>query len=173
LVNLTAYSLTWINAGTPLVVVWCSRRRELIVTTRLLCAIDAAYPCPLSVEAAVEMAQLLRVPITFLTINPVVQEGPSEAHFWDDRIIAAVDTQLSNVLTDAATVARRSGLSDFDCVVASGVSIAAAIVDYAQKNRFDHIVLGSSRLPAPFSATHVSVAAEAIKTAKCPVTIVR
>jgi nucleotide-binding universal stress UspA family protein len=143
------------------------------VTTRLLCAIDAAYPARLAVEAAVEMAQLLGVPLAFLTINPVSQEEPLKTQFWDDRIIAAVDAHLSDVLADAAAIARRSGLSDFDCVMASGINIAAAIVDYAQDRGFDHIVLGSSRPSAPLGATHGSVAAEIVKTARCPVTVVR
>jgi nucleotide-binding universal stress UspA family protein len=145
----------------------------MTVTTRLLCAIDAAYPARLAVEAAVEMAQLLRVPLAFLTINPVSQEGRSKTQFCDDRIIAAVDAQLSKVLADAAAIARRSGLSDFDCVIASGNNIAAAIVNYAHEKGFDHIVLGSSRPSAPIVAMHGSVAAEVVKTAKCPVTIVR
>jgi nucleotide-binding universal stress UspA family protein len=145
----------------------------MTVTTRLLCAIDAAYPSRLAVEAAVEMAQLLRVPMAFLTINPASQEESLKMHFWDDRLIAAVDAQLSKVLAEAAAVARRSGLLEFDCVVASGVNIAAAIVNYAQEKGFDHIVVCSSRPPAPFGATHGSVAAQVIKTAKCPVTVVR
>ena len=94
----------------------------MTMTTRLLCAIDAAYPSRIAVEAAIEMAQLLTVPMVFLTINPVSQEGPSKTYSWDDRIIAAVDAQLSKVLADAAAIARRSGLSDFDCVVASGTT---------------------------------------------------
>jgi nucleotide-binding universal stress UspA family protein len=143
------------------------------MTTRLLCAIDAAYPSRIAVEAAIEMAQLLTVPMVFLTINPVPQEGPSKAYFWDDRIIAAVDAQLSKVLADATAIARRSGLSDFDCVVASGTNIAAAIVNYAQEKGFDHIVVGSSRPSGSFGATHGSIAAEVVKNAKCPVTVVR
>jgi nucleotide-binding universal stress UspA family protein len=145
----------------------------MTMTTRLLCAIDAAYPSRLAVEAAVEMAQLLRVPMAFLTINPASYDRTSKTHFWDDRIIAAVDAQLSKVLAEAAAVAWRSGRLEFDCVVASGSNIAAAIVNYAQEKGFDHIVVGSSRPPAPFGAAHGSVAAEVVKTAKCPVTVVR
>jgi nucleotide-binding universal stress UspA family protein len=80
---------------------------------------------------------------------------------------------LSKVLAEAAAVAWRSGFLEFDCVVACGVNIAAAIVNYAQEKGFDHIVVGSSRPLAPFGATHGSVAAEVVKTAKCPVTVVR
>jgi nucleotide-binding universal stress UspA family protein len=140
----------------------------MTMTTRLLCAIDAAYPSRLAVEAAVEMAQLLRVPMAFLTINPASYDRTSKTQFWDDRIIAAVDAQLNRVLAEAAAVAWRSGFLEFDCVVASGVNIAAA-----QEKGFDHIVVGSSRPLAPFGATHGSVAAEVVKTAKCPVTVVR
>lgn len=143
------------------------------VTTKLLCAIDAAYPSWLAVEAAVEMAQLLGVPMAFLTVSPMPQDELSTVESWDDRIIAAVDAQLNDVLADAAAIARRSGLLHFDCVVTSGTSAAAAIVGYAQERGFDHIVLGSSRPSAPFSITDGSIAAEVAKTALCPVTVVQ
>lgn len=145
----------------------------MTVTTRVLCAIDAAYPSRPAVEAAVEMARLLDVPVAFLAVNPVYEEGPSRTRIWDERIAAAVEAHLSRILADASLLARRAGLADFECVVAAGVDIAAAIVDYAQENGFDHIVFGSSRPDGPADTAHGSIAAAVVRTAGCAVTIVR
>ena len=143
------------------------------MTTRVLCAIDAAYPSRPAIEAAIEMVRLLDVPVAFLAIKPTHEEGTSRARFWDRRILAAVEGHLSGVLADASKLARQAGLEDFACVVASGGDIAAAIADYARENGFDHIVFGSSRPAAPAAATQGSIAAAVVTTADCTVTIVR
>jgi hypothetical protein len=83
--------------------------------------------------------------------------------------LRCVDVQLVNVLTDAAAIARRLGLLDFDCVAESGTGVAAAIVSYVGNGIRSHYILGSSRPLTPGS-----VVAEAVKAAKCPaMTIVR
>jgi nucleotide-binding universal stress UspA family protein len=139
---------------------------------KLLCAIDGSYPSVRAVEIATEMAQALRVPIAFLTINPA-SEKQSPEQFWDERIIAAADAQLNNVLADAASVARRAGLLDFTCIVVVGVNIGTAIVDYADKKGFDHIILGSYRPAICFGVRLGSVAVDVVRRAYCPVTVVR
>src|SRR5262245_4594124 len=148
-------------------------RNRMSVTTRVLCAIDAAYPCRPAIETAIEMARLLDVPVAFLAIKPIYGEGTSRARFWDRRILAAVEGHLSGVLADASRLARQAGLEDFACVVASGIDIAAAIADYARENGFDHIVFGSSRPAAPTTTAQGSLVAAVVATAGCTVTIVR
>src|SRR5262245_65660214 len=108
---------------------------------KLLCAIDGSYPSMRAVEIATEMAQALRMSVAFLTVSPVSRRKSREVQFWDERTIVAADAQLLKVLSDAAYVARRASLSYFTCAVVSGANIGMAIVDYAGKNGFDHIVV--------------------------------
>jgi nucleotide-binding universal stress UspA family protein len=140
---------------------------------KLLCAIDGSYPSVRAVEIATEMAQALRVPIAFLTINPASERQAPEMQFWDERIIAAADAHLNKVLADAAAVARRAGLADFSCIVVDGLNISTAIVDYAGRKGFDHIIVGSYRPSIRFGARLGSVAVDVVKRAYCPVTVVR
>lgn len=141
------------------------------MTTRVLCAIDAAYPSRPAIEAAVEMARLFDVPVAFLAIKP--EQGTSRRRLWDYRLFAAAEGHLSGVLGDASRLARQAGLEDFACVVASGLDIAAAIADYARENEFDHIVFGSSRPATPAAPAQGSIVAAVVTTADCTVTIVR
>jgi nucleotide-binding universal stress UspA family protein len=143
------------------------------MTTRVLCAIDAAYPSRPAVEAAVERARLLGVPMAFLAVAPACDEGVAKTRFWDDRIAAAVESHLRSILADASALARQAGLTDVECAVASAADIAAAIVDYARANGCDHIVIGSSRPCAPAGSAHGTIAADVERNADCPVTIVR
>jgi nucleotide-binding universal stress UspA family protein len=88
-------------------------------------------------------------------------------------MITAVDAQLNEVLADAASAARKSGLTDFTCIVAGGSNIGAAIIAYAQQKKFDHIVLGSSRPSSTLARILGSVAAEVVEKTTCPITLVR
>jgi nucleotide-binding universal stress UspA family protein len=140
--------------------------------TKLLCAIDGSYPSDRAVDVAIHMARQLHVPLAFLTINPASADRTSTSHFWDDQVIAAIDAQLNKVLADAAAVARRMDFTDFTCVIAAGTNIASAIIDYARKNGFDHIVLASSRPSSALAGMFGSVAVEVVRRANCPVTVV-
>lgn len=143
------------------------------MTTRVLCAIDAAYPSRPAVEAAIDMARRRGARMAFLAVGPACDAGISMTQFWDDRVAAAVEGHLSGILANAAALARQAGLSDVECAIASAADLAAAIVDYARANGFDHIVIGSSRPGALAGSAHGTIAADVERTADCPVTVVR
>jgi nucleotide-binding universal stress UspA family protein len=143
------------------------------MVTKLLCAIDGSQPAASAVSFAIELSRRARAPLTFLTINRASEERTSKTHFWDEKIISAVDAQLNKVMADAATAASKSGLADFTCVVAGGGSIGAAIIAYAQQKGFDYIVVGSSRPSGALGRILGSVAAEVVEKATCPITLVR
>jgi nucleotide-binding universal stress UspA family protein len=145
----------------------------MTMITKLLCAIDGSQASVRAVNVAIELSQRARVPLAFLTINRASEERTSKTHFWDDRIIGAVDAQLNKVLADAAAAARRNGLTDFTCIVAGGSNIGAAITAYAQQKGFDHIILGSSRPSGTLARILGSVTAEVVDQATCPITLVR
>jgi nucleotide-binding universal stress UspA family protein len=140
---------------------------------KLLCAIDGSYPSVRAVEIAAAMAQALRVPIAFLTVNPAAERRSPEMQLWDERIIAAADAQLNEVLTNAVSIARRAGLSHFACIVVDGADIGTAIADYADMNGFDHIIVGSYRPSIRLGSKLGSFAFDVVMRAFCPVTIVR
>ncbi len=56
---------------------------------------------------------------------------------------------------------------------AGGSDIAGAIVDYAEKNSYHHIVTGSAGLTGAKRLLLGSVAADIVTLAHCPVTVVR
>lgn len=143
------------------------------MTKKILCATDGSMQSGSAVAFAAELSKQLRVPVSFITINKASTARTSRTHFWDDRVMQAIDAQINKVLADAAAVAKGSGLADGSYVVAEGADIAAAIVNYASENGFDHIVVGSAHRGKPARLFLGSVAADVVKLASCAVTIAR
>lgn len=143
------------------------------MTAKILCATDGSTQSGSAVAFAAELSKQLRVPVSFITINKASTARTSRTHFWDDRVMQAIDAQINKVLADAADVAKRSGLADGTYVVAEGADIAAAICNYASENGFDHIVVGSAHRGKPARLFLGSVAADVVKLAPCAVTIAR
>jgi nucleotide-binding universal stress UspA family protein len=140
---------------------------------KLLCATDGSHSSEKAVGFAVDLAKRLNAKLAFLTVSTVSQESAAKTHFWDERILGAADDQIQAELRAAAAAARKAGLADAACVTASGRDIAAAIVAYAEKNGFDHIVTGSSGRTGASRLLLGSVASDVVAKAHCPVTIAR
>jgi nucleotide-binding universal stress UspA family protein len=142
-------------------------------TMKLLCATDGSHSSEKAVAFAADLAKRLGAELSFLTVSTVSPESASRTHFWDDRILGAGDAQLQQELKSAAEAAKRAGLAGAACVTAAGRDIAAAIVDYAETNGFDHIVTGSSGRSGAARLLLGSVASAVVTKAHCPVTVVR
>jgi len=69
--------------------------------------------------------------------------------------------------------ALKAGLRRIAAVRAPGKEIAKTIVDYAEKNSYHHIIMGTAGLTGAKRFLIGSVAADVVNLAHCPVTVVR
>lgn len=142
-----------------------------ITLDKILCATDGSVPAQKTVIFAVELAQRLALPLSFITIiDPQGEEGPV---IWSAEAIHAGDLPLDRALLEAIQVALKAGLRRITAVRAPGEDIARAIVDYAEKNSYHHIVTGSEGRSGAKRLLLGSVAADVVNRAHCPVTVVR
>ena len=137
---------------------------------KILCATDGQPQSEKAVFQAIIWAQKLQQPLTFVTVT----DG-SEYKFlvWDEAKMAAGNNPVDPPLIAALAKAREAGLTGLGCVRASGPRIAEAIVTYAEKNGYHHIVMGSAGRTGTARFLKGSVAQELVTLAHCPVTIVR
>jgi nucleotide-binding universal stress UspA family protein len=147
---------------------------------RLLCTTDGSYASEKAVDWAIEFTKMLStcqlgVEITFLTVSAIPEESdPIPA---TPRAVAlmkdAVDEQIYRELHSARARALKAGLDNITCAKASGRNIAAAIIDYAEAEKFEHIIVGSTGKTGVARVLLGSVASDVVAKAHCPVTVVR
>lgn len=140
---------------------------------KILCATDGSTASAKAVDVAVDLASQLGASLTFVTVERVTVETAANSAFWDSQVLNAAAAQTHRDLSAAQAKARTAGLTQIQCVTTQGHNVAAAIIDYAEKNGFDHIVTGSLGRTGLTRLMLGSVAADVVAKAHCPVTVVR
>lgn len=145
---------------------------------RLLCATDGSHSSEKAVAWAVAFTKMLskcgqEAELTFITISTVSEDSAAKTHFWDEVIIDASNEQTYLQLHGARVKALKEGLEDVRLVTASGRNIAATLIDFAETEKYDHIVVGSTGKTGVARVLLGSIASEVVTKAHCPVTVVR
>jgi nucleotide-binding universal stress UspA family protein len=140
---------------------------------KILCTTDGSIASGKAIDVATDLAKAMGASLTFLTVERVSRESATSSAFWDSRVLGASEAQTHRELAGAEGKARAAGLSGVQCVATQGSNIAAAIIDYAEKNGFDHIVTGSVGRTGLARLLLGSVASDVVAKAHCPVTVVR
>ena len=135
------------------------------MTKNILCATDGEPHSDIPITLAAQLAAKLGAKLTVVAVNILVFDAKGGSyHLWTDE-------KAKEVADRAAASAKKAGATA-DIVIAIGRDPAAVIVDYAEKNGFDHIVVGSPRVGVARLVLG-SVAAEVAAKAHCPVTVAR
>jgi len=140
---------------------------------KILCATDGSIASAKAVDVAVDLASQLGAALAFVTVERVTAETAANSAFWDSQVLDAAAAQIHRDLSAAQAKARAAGLTQVQCVTTQGGNVAAALIDYAEKHGFDHIVTGSLGRTGLARLMLGSVAADVVAKAHCPVTVVR
>ena len=136
------------------------------MTSKILCATDGEPHSDVPVTFAAKLAAKLGAKLTIIAVNILVADARAGNYqLWSDE-------KLKDVVGKAAAIAQAAGFAAAETIQALGRDPAAVIVDYAEKNGFDHIVVGNPRVGIARLVLG-SVAAEVAAKAHCSVTIAR
>jgi nucleotide-binding universal stress UspA family protein len=139
---------------------------------KILCAVDGSKASADAADCAVDLAKSSGAKLTFLNIN-IIPARSRRTYFWDAELLSAADAQSHKALNAAGKIAKAAKFDGFDCVVATGNTVADAIVSYADKNKSDHIVMGTATTNELARLFIGSVAMAVVSHAHCPVTVVK
>ena len=134
---------------------------------KILCATDGTEHSAHAVELAAQMAAKFGAKLAICAVN--VAHGGSRGpliYTWEDD-------QVKKVLDSAASVARNLGAGAVEELALRSREAAAAIVQYAEENGFDHIVVGTGDKRGVSRLVLGSVAADVAGRAHCGVTVAR
>ncbi len=138
---------------------------------RLLCATDGSAVSEKAVLYTINLALKTGQAVTLL----LVADGDVEAQplVWDEDKLRAGDLPPDKELLAALQLALHHELLRVRLVRAFGSDPAEAIVGYAERNGYHHIIVGSAGHTGARRLQLGSVAEDVVTRAQCPVTIVR
>lgn len=140
-------------------------------TQRLLCATDGSPPSEKAVTYTASLAEEMRRPITFLlVVDGALETAPD---VWDEARVKAEELPRDKELLAALKTALQHNLLNVRLVRAYGSDPAEAIVGYAERNGYRHIIVGSEGRTGAKRMLLGSVAEDVVTRAHCPVTVVR
>jgi nucleotide-binding universal stress UspA family protein len=141
---------------------------------KILCPTDGSKASEKGIDFAINFANnFSNVEVTFLLITRISADQ-SDARYRGAVLVDAAETQEEMELDSAAKRAKEQGFANFKLAKAfARRNIAAAILDYGEKEGFEHIIMGSTGRTGVERILIGSVASEVVAKAHCPVTIVR
>ena len=137
-----------------------------------VCAVDGSKISERAAACAVDLAKAAGAQLCFLNIN-IVPTRSRRTYFWDATLVGASEVQSHRQLNIAAKVAKSAKYGNVECVIASGSNVADAIVSYVQKNKADHLIVGTGTTSELARVFLGSVATAVVSHAACPVTVVK
>lgn len=135
--------------------------------SKILCATDGTEHSAHAVELAAKLAAKFGAKLSICTVN--VAHGGSRGPL----IYTLEDDQVQKILDSAAAAARHAGASHVEELALRSREAAAAIVQYAEENGYDHIVVGTGDKRGVSRLVLGSVAADVAGRAHCSVTVAR
>lgn len=140
---------------------------------KILCATDEADVSRKAEVYAIRLAKALGEELCFVYVSPVTEADLSSPGALDSTILKVVEAREHNVLRHAQKLARDQDYADVQCTIVRSRDIVWAIVDFAERGGYEHIVTGSTgRVGVPRFLLG-SIANEVARKAHCAVTIVR
>ena len=135
--------------------------------SKILCAIDGTEHSAHAVEIAAKLASELGASLSICAVN-IARGGVRGPliYSWEDD-------EVKKLLDAAAAAARKAGAGKVEELALRSREAAAAIVQYAEENGFDHIVVGTGDKRGVSRLVLGSVAADVAGRAHCSVTVAR
>ena len=137
------------------------------MTKKILCATDGTSHSAHAVELAAQMSAKLGAGLAICVVN--VAHGGARGPL----IYSMEDDEVKAILDKAAAAAKQAGAGIVEELALRSREAAAAIVQYAEENGFDHIVVGTGDKRGVSRLVLGSVAADVAGRAHCTVTVAR
>jgi nucleotide-binding universal stress UspA family protein len=134
---------------------------------KILCATDGTAHSAHALELAAEMAKKLGAHLSVCVVN--VANGGSRGPL----IYSMEDDEVKKVLDAAAAVAKKHGVASVDELALRSREAASAIVQYAEENGYDQIVVGTGDKRGVSRLVLGSVASDVAGRAHCSVLVAR
>ena len=134
--------------------------------TKILCGIDGQEHSARAAGVACDLAKKLSGELILCIVNPLLRGRNGTFCWWPNE-------HVEKILSEAVSKARWSGLPNVRHESLQAISVADAIVAYADEHEVDYIIVGAHECSRFMRSLRISTSKEISCKAKCPVMIVR
>lgn len=141
---------------------------------RILVPVDGSKYSMAGVKVASHFAKAKIAGIYVMNVIPLVSDIDLELSVSErDLLLETMKRRGEDILEKAKNTLETYGASYIKTILSSSVSVAQEIVNFAEKERMDLIVIGSRGLGATARFVFGSVASKVVKYSPCCVHVVR
>ncbi|QOF73361.1 universal stress protein [Aminobacter sp. SR38] len=135
--------------------------------TTILCGVDDSSHASKAASVAAQLAAATGSKLILIVVDQVTLEGRSAPihKFGEEKV--------QQVLAGAKAIAAATGYADPHLVSVASQDVATAILNYADEQRVDHIVVGTGEKSAATRFVIGSVSHDLVVRAHCSVTVAR
>lgn len=137
------------------------------MTKKILCAVDGTEHANSAIRLAAQMARDSGASLSLLVVDQVTFDGRggTSHRLGEDAV--------RKILADANAVAEAAGFKGAHLDAIASRDVARAILNFAEANHVDHIVVGTGEKSAATRLVIGSVSHDLVVRAHCNVTVAR
>lgn len=133
----------------------------------ILCATDGSEHSRVAATYAAQLAKANGASLVFVTVNVALGGPRGPVGYQHD------EAQIKKILDETVAVAKQAGVADCKTVSVRSRDAAYAVIQQAEEQRADHIVIGTGDRSVVSRLMLGSVSREVAAKAHCSVTIAR
>lgn len=131
----------------------------------ILSPVDGSEPSFRALELAARLSKRFGAKLTVLAVRQYIVGRKTVADVWSDA-------EVKDIFNKAREITAAAGSPETGIAESRARDVAHAIVDYAEQNGVDLIVMGASGIGALKTFVIGSVSSDVLRKSVCPVTIV-
>jgi nucleotide-binding universal stress UspA family protein len=141
---------------------------------KILVPVDGSKQSMEGLKVASDYAKTKGAEVYILTVISYISDIDLELSAGErDRLLESMKSRGEEILGKAKDIAKSHGVTKIDTVLITGTSVPHEIVNYAEKEKVDLIIIGSKGLGATQRFLLGSVAGKVVRYSPCCVYVVK
>lgn len=141
---------------------------------KILVPLDGSKYAMEALYTAIDYARAKGAELYFLTVTPWLEDIDLEISASErENLRKSMEQRGDNIVNKACDISAGEGIKAYCKAVISSTSVPDAIIDFAEKEKIDLIIIGSYGLSPSARFTMGSVASQVVKHSPCSVHVVK
>ena len=141
---------------------------------KILVPLDGSKYAMQALYTAIDYAKVKGAELYFLTVTPWLEDIDLEISASErENLRKSMEQRGDNIVNKACDISSGEGVKAYCKAVVSSTSVPDAIIDFAEREKIDLIIIGSYGLSPSSRFTMGSVASQVIKHSPCSVYVVK